>query len=323
MHNNLGGINMQFFKKTNINFIGNRKKFLTLSGILIFISLLLIIIFGFRYGIDFTGGTEIAIKVEKNLEINELRKLLLNLKVVPDEIKTYGEKNQFLLRMKEIGDESAKIENIILSGLKDYGIQILKKDTIGPKIGSEIRFQAFIAVLLSIIAMLIYIGLRFELPFGFGAVIALIHDVIFTLGMIVLFDKLNILNLEINQGVLAAMLTVVGYSVNDSVIIFDRIRENKEKHKGIPFSKIANISINETLSRTVITVLTVLLVLIVMVFFSGPVLQGFAFTMTVGVIVGTYSSIFIATPFVLWYLKKIKKLNVEADISKETITAKA
>jgi len=314
---------MQFFKKPNIEFIANRKKFLILSGILIASSIILILVFGFRFGIDFTGGTEIAIKVEKNLETNELRKLLLNAKINPDEIKSYGEKNQFLLRLKETGEAANKIESALLTTLKDYNVQILKKDTIGPKIGAEIRVQAFIAVILSIIAMLIYIGLRFEFPFGFGAVIALVHDVIFTLGMIIVFDRLNIINLEINQGVLAALLTVVGYSVNDTVIIFDRIRENREKLKGIPFAKVANISINETLSRTIITVLTVLLVLIVMVFLSGPVLQGFAFTMTVGVIVGTYSSIFIATPFVLWYLKKVKKINVEADISKETVTAKA
>jgi len=314
---------MQFFKKPNIAFIPNRRKFLILSCFFISLSILLILIFGFRFGIDFTGGTEIAIRVEKNIETDELRKLLLNSNIFPEEIKSFGEKNQFLLRLKETGKQSTEIEEVLLSSLKDYNIKILKKDTIGPKIGEEIRLQATIAILLAIIAMLIYIGLRFEFPFGFGAVVALTHDVIFTLGMIVLFDRLNVINLEINQGILAALLTVVGYSVNDTVIIFDRIRENKEKHKGIPLAKIANISINETLSRTIITVITVLLVLIVMVFFAGPVLQGFAFTITIGVIIGTYSSIFIATPFVLWYLKRIKKINVEADISKETVAAKA
>jgi len=314
---------MQFFKKPNINFVGKRNKFFILSAVLIGFLLILIFVFGFRFGIDFTGGSEIAIKVEKDLTTDQLRKVLSQNKIYPDEIKSYGEKNQFLLRLKEVGEEATKIETQLLSALKDYSVQILKKDTIGPKIGAELRFQAFISVLLAIIAMLIYIGLRFEFTFGIGAIIALVHDVIFTLGMIVLFDKLGIINLEINQGILAALLTVVGYSVNDTVIIFDRIRENREKHKGIPFAKIANLSINETLSRTIITVLTVLLVLIVMVFFSGPVLQGFAFTMTVGVIVGTYSSIFIATSFVLWYMKKVKKLEIEEDLSKQTVPAKA
>lgn len=314
---------MQFFKKPNINFVGNRRKFFILSIVLISLSILLIAIFGFRFGIDFTGGTEIAIKVEKKLETDQLRQILAQNKIYPDEIKSYGEENQFLLRLKEVGEESAKVEASLQSSLKDYSVQILKKDTIGPKIGAELRFQAFIAVILAIIAMLIYIGLRFEFTFGIGAIVALVHDVIFTLGMIVLFDRLGIINLEINQGILAALLTVVGYSVNDTVIIFDRIRENRDKHKGLPFAKIANLSINETLSRTIITVITVLIVLVVMIFFSGPVLQGFAFTMTVGIIVGTYSSIFIATSFVLWYMKKIKKLNIEEDLSKQTIATKA
>lgn len=314
---------MQFFKKPNIDFVGKRNLFIILSLILNGISILLIIVFGFRYGIDFTGGTELAISVEKSIATDELRKILAQNKIVPDEIKSYGEKNQFLLRLKEVGEDANRIETSLLSSLKDYSIKILKKDTIGPKIGAELRIQAVIAVLLSIIAMLIYIGLRFEFTFGLGAIIALVHDVIFTLGMIVIFDKLGIINLEINQGIVAALLTVVGYSVNDTVIIFDRIRENREKHKGIPFAKIANLSINETLSRTIITVLTVLIVLLVMDFFSGPVLQGFAFTMTVGVIVGTYSSIYIATSFVLWYMKKVKKINIEEDIAKQTVAAKA
>ncbi|MCX7908008.1 MAG: protein translocase subunit SecF [Ignavibacteria bacterium] len=313
---------MQFFKKPNINFVGKRKQFFILSSIFIGLSILLIFVFGFRFGIDFTGGTEIAIKVEKPIETNQLRTLLSKNKIYPDEIKSYGEENQFLLRLKEVGDEANKVETNLLTSLKDFSVQVLKKDTIGPKIGEELRFQALIAVLLAIIAMLIYIGLRFEFTFGIGAVVALVHDVIFTLGMIVIFDQLGIINLEINQGILAALLTVVGYSVNDTVIIFDRIRENREKHKGLPLAKIANMSINETLSRTIITVLTVLIVLVVMIFFSGPVLQGFAFTMTVGIIVGTYSSIFIATSFVLWYMKNVRKLNIEEDFSKQTATTK-
>ncbi|MEJ5286434.1 MAG: protein translocase subunit SecF [Bacteroidota bacterium] len=314
---------MQFFKKPNIDFVGKRNLFIILSLILNGISILLIIVFGFRYGIDFTGGTELAISVEKSIATDELRKILAQNKIVPDEIKSYGEKNQFLLRLKEVGEDANRIETSLLSSLKDYSIKILKKDTIGPKIGAELRIQAVIALLLSIIAMLIYIGLRFEFTFGLGAIIALVHDVIFTLGMIVIFDKLGIINLEINQGIVAALLTVVGYSVNDTVIIFDRIRENREKHKGIPFAKIANLSINETLSRTIITVLTVLIVLLVMDFFSGPVLQGFAFTMTVGILVGTYSSIYVATSFVLWYMKKVKKINIEEDIARQTVAAKA
>ncbi|MCX7879630.1 MAG: protein translocase subunit SecF [Ignavibacteria bacterium] len=315
---------MQFFRKPNIDFIGKRRLFATLSATFVGISILLIIFIGFRAGIDFTGGTEIAIQVEKHLETDKLRSLLSQAKLFPDEIKSFGEVNQFLLRFKETGENALLVENKLIETLKDYNSTILKKDTIGPKIGAELRFQALIAILLSIIAILIYIGIRFEFTFGFGAITALVHDVIFTLGVIIICDRLGILNLEINQGILAALLTVMGYSVNDTVIVFDRIRENREKQKGIPFAKIANQSINETLSRTVITTLTVLIVLIVMIFFSGPVLQGFAFTMTVGIIIGTYSSIFIATPFVLWYMKNIRKLTVEEEIpAKQSAPAKA
>lgn len=314
---------MQFFKKPNIDFLGKRNFFFLISGIMIIISISLIFIVGLRFGIDFTGGSEIAIRVQKSLTTDELRKKLLNAKVFPDEIKSYGEANQFLLRLKEIGDELSKIETTLTSTLKDYGVEILKKDTIGPKIGKELRYQAFIAVLLSIIAMLIYIGFRFEFLFGIGAIVALVHDVIFTIGMIIIFDKLQIINLEFNQGILAALLTVVGYSVNDTVIIFDRIRENREKQKGISFIKMANSSINETLSRTTITVLTVVLVLTIMVFLSGPVLQGFAFTMLVGVITGTYSSIFIATAFVIFYLEKVKKEKFEEETKQKPVLAKS
>lgn len=313
---------MQFFRKPNIDFLGKRFFFFIFSSVIIFVSLVLIIFVGFRFGIDFTGGTEIALRLDKSLSTNEIRVKLAQSNITPDEIKSYGEVNQFLLRMKEVGESSTKVENALLQIFKDYGVQILKKDTIGPKIGKELRFQAFIAVILSIIAILIYIGLRFEFSFGIGAIVALAHDVIFTMGMLILFDKLEILNLEFNQGILAALLTVVGYSVNDTVIIFDRIRENRDKHKGESFLKIVNLSINETLSRTIITVLTVSLVLIVMVFFSGPVLQGFAFTMLVGIIVGTYSSIFIASSFVIWYLQNVRKVRMEEVITKKPIISK-
>ncbi|MGQ9818323.1 MAG: protein translocase subunit SecF [Candidatus Kapaibacteriales bacterium] len=314
---------MQFFKKPNIDFVGKRFFFFVFSSVLVFVSLVLIIFVGFRFGIDFTGGTEIGLRLDKHVSTNEIRSKLAKSNIRPDEIKSFGEENQFLIRMKEVGEYSANVENELNRIFEDYGIQILKKDTIGPKIGKELRVQAFIAVILSIIAILIYIGLRFEFSFGIGAITALAHDVILTMGILILFDKLGVLNLEFNQGILAALLTVVGYSVNDTVIIFDRVRENRDKHKGESFIKIVNLSINETLSRTIITVITVALVLVVMVFFSGPVLQGFAFTMLVGIIVGTYSSIYIASSFVIWYLQKVKKLKMEDVVTKKPIMSKA
>ena len=171
--------------------------------------------------------------------------------------------------------------------------------------------MGILAVILAVIAMLIYIAFRFEFTFGLGAIVALVHDVIISFGIVMLFHHLGIISNEFNQNMIAAMLTVVGYSVNDTVIVFDRIRENQEKHKGLHFIKLANLSINETLSRTINTVLTVVLVLITMVLLAGPVLQGFAFTMLVGIVFGTYSSVYIATAFVVFYMKTVKKIDVE------------
>lgn len=314
---------MNFFKKPNIDFVGKRLLYFVISGVLTSFSLIIIIFLGFRFGIDFTGGTEIAVRLKSPLSTNEIRSRLIQANIMVDEIKSYGEANQFLIRLKESGEATSRFEAALTKIFKSDGLEILKKDTIGPKIGKELRFQAFIAIFFSVIAMLIYIGLRFEFSFGIGAIIALVHDAVFTMGMIILFDRLEILNLEFNQGVLAALLTVVGYSVNDTVIIFDRIRENREKHKGESFLKIVNLSINETLTRTIVTVLTVLMVLLVMVFFSGPVLQGFAFTMLVGILVGTYSSIYIASSFVIWYLQKVKKVKIEEYVAKKTVVSKA
>lgn len=314
---------MNFFKKPNIDFVGKRLLYFVISGVLTSFSLIIIIFLGFRFGIDFTGGTEIAVRLKSPLSTNEIRSRLIQANIMVDEIKSYGEANQFLIRLKESGEATSRFEAALTKIFKSDGLEILKKDTIGPKIGKELRFQAFIAIFFSVIAMLIYIGLRFEFSFGIGAIIALVHDAVFTMGMIILFDRLEILNLEFNQGVLAALLTVVGYSVNDTVIIFDRIRENREKHKGESFLKIVNLSINETLTRTIVTVLTVLMVLLVMVFFSGPVLQGFAFTMLVGILVGTYSSIYIGSSFVIWYLQKVKKVKIEEYVAKKTVVSKA
>ena len=186
----------------------------------------------------------------------------------------------------------------------------MKVDKIGPKIGDEMRGQALWAILLSVIAITLYIAFRFEFTFGIGAIVALVHDVTIAFTFIVLFQIISPFGLEIDQSILAGMLTVIGFSINDTVIVFDRIRENRNNYKGRSFVDIVNQSINETLSRTVNTTITAELVLLILLFFGGESLQGFAFTMAIGFLVGTYSSIFIATPFVIWYMSKIKKMDV-------------
>lgn len=312
---------MRFFHGTNIDFVGIRKMFFIISLVVTIGGLIAVAVLGVEYGIDFTGGSEIALKFSNPIPTNDIRAALSKSNIVAEEVKSFGKENQFLIRLKETGAITKKVESSLTEHFQNNQLTILKTDTIGPKIGEELKGMAFLAVILAVIAMLIYIGFRFEFIYGLGAIIALVHDVLFTFAIMIIVHHLGLINLEINQSIVAALLTVVGFSVNDTVIIFDRIRENKEKHKGMNFIKMINLSVNETLSRTINTVLTVVLVLITMVILAGPVLQGFAFTMLIGIIVGTYSSIYIASSFVIWYLEFVKKVDFEEQSSKKKIAA--
>ncbi len=303
---------MRYFVNPNIDFLGKRKILVYISIALMVGGLLVTFIEGIDYGIDFEGGTEVAIEMSKPIEADQLRSIVSSTGLSGVEIKSFGEENDYLIRIKEAENAPTLITQAIKKAYPDQNVNILKVDKIGPKIGSELRTQAFWAVLLAVIAMLMYIAFRFEFIFGIGAIVALVHDVIITFTIAVTLNKLGILTLEVDQSILAAMLTVVGYSVNDTVIIFDRIRENKERHKGMNFIKLANLSINETLSRTVNTVGTTLLALLALFFLGGPVLQGFAFIMILGILLGTYSSVYVASAFVIWYMEKVKKIDLES-----------
>jgi len=291
---------MQYFQNTNIDFVGKRKFFTIFSTILNIIGIVLTIFLPPQLGIDFKGGAEIAFEFNKDVKISDLRSNLEKANIRGLELKSFGAANQFLVRVPEIETGPDKVTNILQQSYSDQ-FNIIKIDKIGPKIGSEMFIKALWAVLLAMIAMMIYIAFRFEFVYGVGAIIAIVHDVIVTFGIILIVHHLGILDLEVNQGFIAGILTVVGYSVNDTVIIFDRIRENREKHKGLHFAKMVNLSINETLSRTINTTATTIGVLVILIFFGGPVLQGFAFIMFIGIIVGTYSSVFIASNYVIWY----------------------
>ncbi len=308
---------MRWFYKANIDFVGKRKLFFTLSSIAIVVGIILALVLGVRYGIDFQGGTEIAVKFQKNIATQDVRSAISNAGFDGSEIKSYGVENSYLIRVKESEDAPEQVRQALASKFPDSGFEILKIDKIGPKIGSELRVDAFIAIILAVIAILIYIAFRFEFVFGLGAIVALVHDVLISFAVVVIVGHTGLINLEIDLTILAAMLTVVGYSINDTVIIFDRIRENRDVYKGRDFIWMINRSINETLSRTINTLITTMLVLITIVLFGGPVLQGFAFTMLVGFITGTYSSIFIASPFVIWYLGKVKKIDLEKGLPKK------
>jgi preprotein translocase SecF subunit len=305
---------MRFFHDTNIDFIKSRFFFFIVSLSSLIGAIALTLIVGVKFGIDFVGGAEVQYQFAKHVETDQIRKVIDGSHISGAEIKSYGKEGQFIVRVKEaehVNGKQVKISDEVTSvldkGFPGNKVTKLGENTIGPKVGKEMRTQAVVAVVLSILAIMLYVAFRFEFIYGLGSIIALVHDVIFTFGFTLLMGDLGLINVEFNQSMLAALLTVIGYSINDTVIIFDRIRENKEKHKGISLRKLINLSINETLSRTINTVMTVVLVLTTMVIFAGPVLQGFSFTMLVGIVAGTYSSIYIAGSFVIWYSEKYGK----------------
>ncbi len=317
---------MEFFHGTKIDFLSKRKLFFVVSTSVIVLGIIAVIIIGPKFGIDFIGGTEMAIRFSPVQSIEAVRSTVEKVGFPGSEIKSYGTSDEFLIRLNDGGDKtvSSKVTDGLKKAFPNATVTVLKIDRIGPKVGDELRVQASIAVVLAVLAIMLYIAFRFEFVYGIGAIVALIHDVVFAIIAIVIVQKLGIINLEINQASLAAILTVLGYSINDTVIVFDRIRENKELHKGMKIIPLINMSINETLSRTLNTVLTVAVVLTTMTILGGEVLQGFAFTMLVGILIGTYSSIYIASATVVWYLEKVRKISVDstaAEIDKKLAKA--
>jgi preprotein translocase subunit SecF len=278
----------------SINFSNHYKKMNIFSIILIFLSIILLLFKGLNFGVDFKGGTLIEIRAESNLvEISDIRKSFLNMNLGDVNIKKFGKKNDYLVKI-EI--EKNKDENFIKSINEKlvadlgYSVNFRRVESVGPKVSSELLKSGLLAICLSLAAMLFYIWIRFEWQFSLGAIAAIVHDVIITLGIF------SLLSYEVNLSIVAAVLTIVGYSMNDTVVIFDRIRENLKKYSKISISEISNTSINETLSRTIITSVTTLLALLAIYIFGGVILKGFSFAMIVGVIIGTYSSIFVASP---------------------------
>lgn len=300
---------MRIFHNTNYDFLVKRKKFYAVSAAIILLGF--IVLFTTKsipLGIDFSGGTEIQIKFEKDVNISDLRSAMDDAGFAGMEIKSMGSERDVLLRtpLQEEGQlVSDKIQTGIKAKFADNSFEVLRTDKVGPKIGAELRRNALFAVLFSLIAILIYLSFRFQFVFAMGAVIALFHDVLITISVIAIANFLFPgLRLEFNQSMLAAFLTLVGFSSNDTVIVFDRIRENMKIHKNDNVLDVMNHSINATLSRTVITSGTVFLTVLVLFIFGGEVNRSFAFTFGVGIITGTYSSIFIASAIVVdWKLR--------------------
>ncbi len=305
---------MRIFPRTNIDFIGKRHIWYTVSASLILIGLITIAIRGLNYGIDFVGGTELTLQFTPALHIGEVRSALNKIGHGDAEIKTFGAANQLLIRVKA-SEQTASTSDQIMSDLKssfpNTRIQLLEDNKIGPEIGQELKRDAVMAIFYGLLAILIYVSFRFQFIYAVGAVLALFHDVLITLGAVAIFGWLiPWLNIEIDQTMVAAFLTLVAYSMNDTVVIFDRIRENLKIYKGENLIRVMNRSINDTLSRTIITSGTAFVVLLVLLIFGGEVTRGFAFAMLVGVVTGTYSSIYVASSIVVDYNVYIKKVDL-------------
>ena len=286
------GINKIIPADTNYPFMDYRKIFIISSLILILSSVLLLSFKGLNLGIDFKGGTLIEIST-KNSDIAELRRILSpNFNDVS--LQEFGNSETIIIRLQnETNVESIETVNQVKNLINDKVSEFRRSEFVGPTISSELLWKGLQAISFALLAILTYIWLRFDWQFGFGAVVALSHDVLFTLGVLSLF------NIDFSLSSIAAILTICGYSLNDSVVIYDRIRENLRKYKKLELSELFNVSVNNTLSRTIMTSLTTLIALFSLYIFGGEVIKPFAFAMIIGVIIGTYSSIYIAVPTLL------------------------
>ena len=279
-----------------INFNKFYKLFNFLSLSLVIISILLLFLKGLNFGVDFKGGTLIELRAkDKNVNVTSLRQSLSKMNLGDFNVKKFGNENDFLIKIEKkdtSGNAIESIKNDLTSSIGN-SFNFRRVENVGPKVSAELLKSGVIAIALSLAAMLFYIWIRFEWQFSLGAILALFHDVVITLGLFSLFS------LEINLSIVAAVLTIVGYSMNDTVVIYDRVRENLKKFSDVKIFDLTNISINETLSRTIITSFTTLLALISIYLFGGEILKGFSLAMIMGVIFGTYSSIYIANPILV------------------------
>ena len=293
---------------TNYNFSSKFKHANIISIVLFLISIILIIFKGLNYGIDFKGGTLIELR-SNNTEASSIRDVLKSMDLGDVNVKKFGKEGDFLIKVEQKGDNNKLIPKIKknLSDNLNSDVNFRRVENVGPKVSAELLQSGIIAISLSLAAMLFYIWVRFEWQFSIGSIIALFHDVIITLGIF------SLLSLEINLSIIAAVLTIVGYSMNDTVVIYDRIRENLGKFHKLNINDIANLSINETLARTIITSITTLLALFSIFILGGEILRGFSFAMILGVLIGTYSSIFVASPILKYFKVSYKTIEKEEE----------
>lgn len=292
---------MRIFENANFQFVSNRQKAYVVSTVLLVLSLVALVVHGLELGIDFQGGMEFVVESQESLAATEVRSALGGVLGTEPEVKTYGD-NALLVRTLadgEINERQAQIVQGISEAFPGSQPQVVKTDIVGPRFAEDLKEGAIYSVLGSLLVIFIYILLRFEWRYGLGAVAALFHDVTITLGLFAALHGFLPFSLQIDQTIIAAFLTIVGYSLNDTVVVFDRIREYTNLFKSDDYERVVNRSINNTLSRTIITSGTTLLVVAVLFIFGGEVLRGFAFALLVGIGIGTYSSIFVAAPIVV------------------------
>jgi preprotein translocase subunit SecF len=295
----------ELIKDVNIDFIGKRKLAGIISGAIILAGLVSIVLHGGPlYSIDFEGGTEVQVRFQETVSVESVRSSLSEIGYGDAAIRIFGADNEILIHVKTSTQSEEQVNTIreALAGIQgETGYEIRRLETVGPKIGKELRGDMISAVLIAMAGIVVYISIRFQFMYAIGALVALAHDVLITLGIF------SLLNLEISLTVLAAFLFIVGYSLNDTIVVFDRIRENVKTKRHDAFGSVINMSLNQTLNRTVITSLTTLTVVVILLVFGGEVIKPFAFALTIGLVVGTYSSIFIASPVVLAWDENQKK----------------
>jgi len=295
----------ELIKDVNIDFLGKRKIAALISGAVILAGLISIVLHGGPlYSIDFEGGTEVQVLFSEPTNVEAVREALSAIGYGDAAIREFGTPDEFLIHVKTSTQSEEQVASIrgALNSIHDgETYEIRRLETVGPKIGKELRGDMIAAVLIAMAGIVIYISIRFQFMYAMGALVALAHDILITLGLF------SLLNMEISLTVLAAFLFIVGYSLNDTIVVFDRVRENVKVKRQDDFKNVLNVSLNQTLNRTIITSLTTLTVVLILLFFGGEVIKPFAFALTVGLVVGTYSSIFVASPVVLAWDENQKK----------------
>jgi preprotein translocase subunit SecF len=290
---------MRLFAKANYRFLEQRRTAYVISAVLVAFGVISIALHGgLNYGVDFTGGTLFQVRFDGEVEASDVRSALGAAGLTNLQVQNFGGESEFLIRMAEFiegGDRelAVRVDQILDDRFGADSYSVVRTEAVGPRVGEELRQRAVGAVLIAFVLTLIYLGFRFEWRFGLAAIVATFHDILIAFGVI------SILNIEISLPTVAAILTIIGYSLNDTIVIFDRIRENLKKHRRLAYIEILNLSINETLPRTVMTSGTTLAVLLALAVFGGAVIREFTIVLMVGVIIGTYSSIFVASPALL------------------------